>query len=211
MVSKPRSWISRAGAYLIPQLIALVFFVGFPVGWTAVAPVTYLKFERHDGRVAANAKVCLLFFIPYRQATIEPVVGFEDRFIGGTVSYDRKRTNHRGTKSEDQSYLTIRGENEVSFEAPVSPSDAESIREQAEAFLKEDQATELAIFTYASWNFSIFGGGLISLLTVIYVGAIGFGLVIKLVHGVQWACGVPPGRRWLARHLKNAGGDPLSR
>ena len=201
MVSKRSSWISRAAAYLIPQLIALVFFVGFPVGWTAAAPVTYLKFERHDGRVAANAKVCLLFVIPYRQATIESVVGFDERFIGGTVSYDRKRTNHRGTKSEDQAYLTIRGE-DATFEVPVSPDDGDTICEQAEAFLKDEQATELSVFTYATWNFSIFGGGLVSLMTVLYVGVIVFGLFVKLVHGVQRVCGVPPDRRWLARHMR---------
>ncbi len=203
MSTKPSSPISRFFAFVIPQFIALLFFVGFPAGWTAAVPVAYTKFERHDGRVTATSRVCLLFVIPYRQATIDPVAGIDDRFVGGSVTYDRSRRNHSGTKSEDQAYLNIHGE-ETSFEVPVSPANIKTVREQAEAFLKDESATELPLFTVANWKFGVFGGGLLSLLTVLYVGTIVFGLLLKVIHGIQRLCGVPPERRFLAKRMIDA-------
>lgn len=202
--SKPkRSWAGKVGSFLLMQLLAFVVLVGFPAGWTAAAPVSWIKFERRDGQVSASVKTCLLFVIPYRVKSISPVTGFDDRFLGGTTSYDSKRPHRQSVKSEDQAYLTIQSPDQQ-FEVPVTPHDIDSVKKKSEAFLNDPQATELKLFVVANWKFSVFGGGVISLLAVLYVGSLAFGVVLKTIHGVQWLCGVPPGRRWLVKAIKNA-------
>lgn len=198
-----RSWVARAATYLLLQLLAFGFLVGFPAGWTAAAPVSWIKYERRDGQVSASVKTCLLFVIPYRVKSISPVSGFDDRFVGGTTSYDSKRPHRQSVKSEDQGFLTIQSSDQQ-IEVPVTPHDIDSVMKQSQAFLTDPQATELELFVVANWKFSVIGGGLVSLLAVLYVGTLAFGVVLKMIHGVQWLCGVPPERRWLAKTLKNA-------
>lgn len=197
-----RSWPARLAGFLAQQLFALAVFVGFPALVTAIAPVSWVQFERHDGRVSASARICLLFVVPYRTLTVDPVVGVGDRFVAGTVTRERRSGGRdRETKSEDKGFLVIQGP-EHAAEVPVTPFNLRSVLERSEAFLQDPEATELQLFVVANWKFSVIAGGLISLLTVLYVAALAFGIVLKTIHGAQWAAGVPPQRRLLVRYLK---------
>jgi hypothetical protein len=52
------------------------------------------------------------------------------------------------------------------------------VRERVEAFLQDESRSELRFWTVANWKFSVIFGGLISLLTVLYVvGVVGSILV----------------------------------
>jgi hypothetical protein len=151
---------------LFGHLIGLLFCVGFPALVTAVAPVSWIRFDRHGERVTAKAQTCLLFFIPYRTQVVDPVIGIDDRFVRGTV--ERRRSRDTQNRSEDEAFLVINGEDGFA-EVPVTPYNIKSVSERSETFLKDPEATQLKMFVVANWKFSMFAGGAISLLTVLYV------------------------------------------
>jgi hypothetical protein len=165
--------------FLFGHAIAFFFCVIFPGLVTAIAPVSYVSFERDGEKVVARARVCTLFVIPYQNKRIDPVVGLGDHFIAGTVG--RRVGNRDAVRSEDQAYLMIHGESEENYaKVPVSPVNIKSVTEKAEAFLKDPQSTKLNFFVVANWKFSVFAGGLISLLTVLYV----VGVTLSILQGL---------------------------
>lgn len=170
--------LKRFRDFLIGQSIAFVFCVFFPAFLTAVAPVSWISFQRQGDKVIATSKTCALFFIPYQVKTIDPVVGVGDHFISGT--YSRRTGNRESVKSEDQAFLMIHGEGEQAAKVAVSPVNIKSVTERAEAFLKDPNSTKLNLFVVANWKFGIFGGGLISLLTVLYV----VGVTLAIFQGI---------------------------
>jgi hypothetical protein len=200
-----RSALARAAGFVFTQLLALVVFVGIPVAVTAIAPVAWTTFERREGRVVARSQVCLMFVIPYRQASIDAVTAVDQRFVGGTETSRRRRSGRDNVKSEDQSFLVIHGnpqDQDAVVEVPVSPVDIDAMVEKSQAFLADQQATELKLFTVANWKFSVFAGGATCLLTVIYVGTIVFGICLKAINAIQRACGVPVERRFMVKLMK---------
>ncbi len=197
-----RSLAARIGTFLFQQLLALAVFVGFPALVTAIAPVSWVTFERHDGRVTATTRTCLLFVVPYKHQTVEPVVGLGDRLVEGTYSRERRKGRDRYTKSEDEGFLVIRGPGQT-VEVSVTPHNLESVVERSETFLDDPQARELKLFVVANWKFSMIVGGLLSLLTVLYVVILAFGIALKILHLFQALMGVPPERRWLAKQLQS--------
>jgi hypothetical protein len=196
-----RSLIGKIVSFLLHQLAALVLFVGIPALVTAIAPVSWVKFERRDGTVSAKAQTCLLFVVPYKTQAVSPVVGIGDRFVGGSYTRKRRPGRDRVTKSEDEGFLIIQGVEEAA-EVSVTPHDLKSVIERSEAFLHDSQAAELKLFVVANWKFSVIGGGLISLLTVLYVVSIVGGGAVKLIRVYQWALGIPPERRLFAKLIK---------
>jgi hypothetical protein len=164
--------------FLLGHAIAFFFCVVFPGLVTAVAPVSWVTFERQGDDVVANAKTCTLFFIPYQNKTIDPVVGVGDHFISGT--YSRRTGNRESTRSEDQAFLMIHGEGESRAKVPVSPVNIKNVTERAEAFLKDTQSTKLKMFVVANWKFSVLAGGAISFLTAIYV----LGVTLSIFQGI---------------------------
>lgn len=206
----PRSRVARVVSFLLHQLAALGFFVGVPALVTAIAPVSWVKFERRDGTVTATTRVCLLFVVPYKTKIVSPVTGIGERFVGGSYSRERRSGGDRVTKSEDEGFLVIQGA-DLTAEVPVTPFNLKSVIEQSEAFLKDAQATELKLFVVANWKFSVIGGGLISLLTVLYIASVVGGGTVKLIHLFQRSLGIPPDRRLFARLLAPKRGQQASR
>lgn len=168
------------------QLLALGVCVGVPALVTAIAPVSWVTLERQEGRVTAVAQTCLLFVVPYKTRTVDPVTGFGDRFVAGTVTRERRPGPDRETKSEDEGFLVIQGPGQ-SAEVPVSPVSLGGVLDRANGFLEDPQAAELRLFVVANWKFSVIGGGLISLLTVLYVVGVTVGLLMKFVGLIRWA------------------------
>ena len=197
-----RGWLSRVVGFVVTQLFVLLVFVGVPALVTAIAPVAWVSFERREGDVSATAQVCLLFFVPYQTMHVSPVTRVSDRVHAGSVRYDRSRkVNDREVKAEDSGFLVIHGPDQ-SAEVPLTPFNLKSVVEQVNTFLQDPQATELKLFVVANWKFSILGGGLASLLTILYVGAVAFSVIVYSVHLIQGALGVPSHERWLALWLK---------
>ncbi len=190
-IPKPRGpWWARLGSFVLHQLLALAVFVGFPALVTAIAPVSWIKFERQDGQVSVTAQTCLLFFVPYKTIHLDPVTGIGDRFVAGTMNRERRPGRDRITRSEDEGVLVIHGHDQ-SAEISVTPFNIKSVTERAQGFLDDPQATELKLFVVANWKFSIVAGGLVSLLTVLYVVILVGGFMGKLL-GLLRPGQVPP-------------------
>ncbi len=154
---------------IISQIIGFVFCIGMPAAVTAIAPVSWIKFQRQGDRVTAEAKTCLLFVIPYKTARIDPVLGFGDRTNNGTLTRSRRSggSDHY-VRSEAEGFLAIQGKDDA-VEIPVTPYNLKSVLEKSEAFLKDPKSTDLRLFVVANWKFSVIAGGLVSLFTVLYV------------------------------------------
>lgn len=182
---------------IFAHAFAWFFCIGFPAIVTAIAPVSWIKYERHGDHVTATAKTCLLFVIPYKTVTVDPVTGFGDRTKSGSVSvYRRSNGRHDDhVKAEDEGFLVIQGPNQKA-EVSVTPHDLESVQEKSDAFLNDPQATVLKLFVVANWKFSVIGGGLASSLLVLYLGgcvfAIGQWLLRLLGFGKQAERKGPP-------------------
>lgn len=181
---RPTSW----GSYLGGHAIAFLFCVLFPGIVTAVAPVSWVSFQRHEGRTTARAQICLFFVIPYQTKSVDPVIGIDDRFVRGKVA-PRRPGREMGHQSEDEAFLVIHGDGKT-VEVPVTPFNIQSVTERAQAFLSNPQATELRMTVVANWKFSILMGGLVSLLTVLYV----VGICLSIVSGMARLLGLAPRR-----------------
>jgi hypothetical protein len=128
--------------------------------------------------VAATAKTCVFFVIPYKTAVVESLIGVGDRFVAGQA-VPRADRRDRTYRSEDESFLLLRGR-ETDVEVPVSPASVATVSKRIAEFLAQPQATELRLFVVANWKFSLIAGGLLSLLTVLYF----LGLAVSIVFWV---------------------------
>jgi hypothetical protein len=171
-MAKKNSWKDL----IIGHLIAFVFCIAFPGFVTAIAPVSWVSFQRNGDKVSARTHICMFFVVPYRSKTIDPVVGVGDRFVRGKV--ERSRSNSQSHRSEDEGFLVIHG-NDQTVEVPVTPFNIKSVTKRAEDFLADPNASNLKMTVVANWKFSVFGGGLVSLLTVLYV----FGILWSIWRG----------------------------
>lgn len=167
--------------WAIPQLIAFVVCVGAPGFLTAMVPVSWLKFERQVDQVTAQAKICVFFIIPYRTENVAPVVAVSDREKSGSTTRHRRTGTDKYVKAEDKGYLTIEGPDQAA-EVLVSPHDLKSVVEKATSFLKDPQSTELKMYVVANWKFGVIAGGLLSLLTVIWVIGVSCSLFLMVLR-----------------------------
>lgn len=172
---------------LASHLLGLLICVGLPALVTAIAPVSWVRFHREDGHVTATAKTCLLFVVPYRTVVVHSPVHAGRRDVSGTYARTKRGAGQRDvyTKSEDEGFLVIEGAEQFA-EVPVTPHDLKSVIEKSQAFLDNPQATELKMFVVANWKFSIIAGGLVSLLTVLYV----VGIALTICKGLLRALGI---------------------
>ena len=190
---------------MLSHLLVIFFCVGFPAMVTGIAPVSWIKFERRDGQVSASAKICLFFVVPYRTIYVSPVIGVGDRFVEGTVTREERDRRTVRTKSEDEDYLVIRGNGQTA-EVPVSPFSIKSVVKKTESFLKEEGATDLKLFVVANWKFSVIAGGLVSLLTVLYVCALIYQISLGVIRCFKWALGISSDDKSFSQSRMSDGG-----
>ena len=189
--------------FLFSLSIGFAIFVGIPALFTAIAPVSWIKFDRSAGQTRATTKTCLLFLIPYQSRTIESIDRISTRFVAGEYNEDSRRSGKDQTKSEDQGFLVIHSKDQT-VEVSVSPVSLGTVSRQAQDFLDSSNEGPLELFVVANWKFSVIAGGLLCLLTVFYLVALSCDLVLKLIHGIQWTIGIPPEKRLLAAWVKKA-------
>jgi hypothetical protein len=63
----------------------------------------------------------------------------------------------------------------------VSPASLSRVVQRAQEFLTNSQLSDLRMIVVANWKFSVIAGGLLSLLTVLYI----VGLVLLLGRGFK--------------------------
>lgn len=168
---------------VITQLIALLVFLVIPAIVTAVAPVSWVKFQRQGDRVTARAEVCLFFIIPFRTLTVDPVTGVDDRTKAGSITRHRRPGTDKFTQAETQGFLSIEGPNSTA-EVSITPHDLESVKKKAEDFLKDPKVTELKLFVVANWKFSVIAGGLATLFAALYVFGVAGATVMFVLRTV---------------------------
>jgi hypothetical protein len=169
---------------IIAQLLGWLVCIVVPGVVTAIAPVSWIKFQRQGDHVTARADICFFFVIPYRTLTVDPVTSVGNRTKSGSINrYRRSGKADEYIRAESEGFLQIQGPHHE-IEVPVTPADIESVVKKAGAFLQDPQAAELKLFVVANWKFSILFGGLASLMTVLYLGgviaALGLFLLRKL-------------------------------
>lgn len=158
----PRTWLGFAR----DQFLVFLFLVAFPGFVTAVAPVSWIRLERHGDQTFAVVHRCMFFVVPYRTDELEHVIGVDDQFVQGETRRDA--VHQRNESTEDQAYLVLHGR-DGSVRVEVSPVSIEGVRQRAKDFLADPQATVLHMTVVANWKFSVIVGGFVSLLTVLYL------------------------------------------
>lgn len=170
---------SFAGAAL-RHLFGLLICFGLPALVTAIAPVSWLTFQRSGDQVVAQAKTCLLFIVPFRTATVSPVASVGDRTVTGPTTYERRPGQRdRERTPETEGFLAIHGPNQTA-EVQVTPANLQAVEGKVNAFLQNPNASELKLFVVANWKFSVVAGGLVSLLAVFYL----LGLLVAIFRQV---------------------------
>ncbi|MEQ1840659.1 MAG: hypothetical protein ABL994_09625 [Verrucomicrobiales bacterium] len=167
---QPPGRVSR----LISQFVGVLLLIGILVIATGVAPVSWITFERIDGKVRARTQSCVFFIVPYHTTRIEPVTRIDTRTRSGSDNRERRtgRTD-RYVKADDVGYLKIEGPSQ-SAEVPVAPSSLKSIEEKARGFLDDTRAVEIKLFVVANWTLSLVFSGLATVLYGIIAGCFAF-------------------------------------
>ena len=183
---RPSSILTR----IITQLVAVLVLIGILVIMTKVAPVSWILFERTDGRVRARMQECVFFVVPYRTVWIDPVTKFDTRTETGSVTRERRPGGDRITKADDNGYFMIGGPNQ-SIDVNVAPSSLAEVVERTNSFLADPNARELKLFVVANWTFSLIFSGLATLL----YGFIAVCYMIAIVQGFLKMLGRSQARR----------------
>lgn len=158
---------------VVSQILVLLVCVVAPGALTAVAPVSWLHFERQSDHVVGRANVCMFFVIPYQKIVVDPVTEVSQHEVSGSYTRHRRSGTDKYTQAETTGYLSIIGPNHKG-EVYVTPHNIDEVTAKVQAFLKDSQAKELKMFVVANWKFSVIGGGFMCLLTVLYaVGVVG--------------------------------------
>jgi hypothetical protein len=174
------------GGKIVSQGFVFAFCVLFPGLTTAVAPVSWVKFQRNGDRVTARVQVCAFFVVPYKTMTVDPVIGISDRSKSDRVTQERRGGKLTNIHTEGAGFLVIQGEGQTA-EVSVTPHNLKSVVEQSNAFLVDPQAKEMKLFLVANWKFSVVMGGVLTLLTVLYVVGVVLGffaIVFRSARGL---------------------------
>ncbi|MCB9082465.1 MAG: hypothetical protein H6555_12225 [Lewinellaceae bacterium] len=142
--------------------MSFFFCVILPAFITGIAPISTVQLTRTTMGVQACVSNNIFFVIPVRQRTIDPVVAVGDKYIGG------QKGSARLTRAEDEGYLLIEGQYRVE-RVPVSPVNLRNLQTRADDFLQNEQLPSLKLWCVANWKFSVLAGGLVSLLTLLYL------------------------------------------
>jgi hypothetical protein len=169
--SKARRPKQRFG--LFEFVLGAICCVGLPGLMTAIAPVSWLEFNRVDHQVKAEARTCVFFFFPYRTQQLTDVRNVSTAFRLGDEQHRRPGDKKRG-RAESEGTIRLHGpqgnaEAGQTISVSVSPASYKAIEAQIQKFLADPQQRHLTLFTVANWKFGIFFAIPVCLLTVLFV------------------------------------------
>ena len=170
---EPAAKKATLGEKIFGHAILILGCVLFPAFVTAIVPLSITRFTRDGGQIHATVSKHLLFVIPYRQIEVRNVIRVNDAFQGGTkIEQTSRRPGSSPTSSavssEDEAFLVIEGAASTA-KVEVSPVNIRNVVEKTRDFLKNSRQPDLRLVTVANWKFGVFGGGLLSLLTLFYL------------------------------------------
>ena len=159
---------------LFEFLIGGLFSVGLPALMTAIAPVSWLEFNRVEERVTAKAQTCLLFVIPYRTQELADVKEVTTTFKLGDMQHRRRGDNNHQGRAESKGSVVLHGPKQGEADGEivtvsVSPASTGSVETKIKAFLADPQQKSLSLFTVANWKVGVIFAIPASLLTMLFV------------------------------------------
>jgi hypothetical protein len=171
--TEPAAKKATLGEKIFGHAIFILGCVLFPAFVTAIVPLSVTRFTRDGERIHAAVRKHLLFVVPYRQIEVRNVIRVNDAFQGGTkIEQTPRRPGSSPTSgavsSEDEAFLVIEGEDNTA-KVEVSPANIRGVLEKTRDFLENSRQPDLRLVTVANWKFGVFGGGLLSLLTLFYL------------------------------------------
>ena len=158
---------------LFEFLVGGLFCVGFPGFMTAIAPVSWLEFNRVEDRVDATTQTCVFFVFPYSTQELADVKKVSTTFRRGELQDRRAGGNNRG-RAESQGGVILHGPEQEGQEATtisvsVSPASFKTVDAKVNGFLGDPQQKTLKLFVVANWKFGIIFAIPLCLLTVLFV------------------------------------------
>lgn len=187
MTKAQTSQKTKWGEVALQHLIVFLICIVFPGLTTAVAPATWLTFERTTERLTCTARTCVYFIVPYKVQRVDQVVSIDHREREG--EYHRVRKHGRDTNesvySDGEGFLQILGENGQKAEVSVSPASLDSVLDKTTAILNTNTPGTRRLFVIANWKFGGLMGGVLTMFTALYV--VGYSLelvrrVLKLLR-----------------------------
>ncbi|MFO0922577.1 MAG: hypothetical protein U0905_08850 [Pirellulales bacterium] len=165
-------------------LLGFVACVVVPGLVTAIAPVSYLTMERtqeEGGSIRAEARQCMFFIVPFRTQKLDSIAEVNDHVIAARskTAEERRRTRTGRGTIEGEGTLILVDDDERAIHIPVSPASIATVKKKVDGFIHDPNQPKLSLFLVANWKFSLIGGGLVTLLTILFV----VGWSIQLVVG----------------------------
>ncbi len=175
------------GGMLLQHIIVIFFCVVFPGGVTFIAPATWLTFERSSEGVRCDTRTCMFFVVPFKIQEVERVTGIGHRQRAGKTERKRKfgRTTDKNVQVDGEGFLQIYGEGDEQIEVSVSPASLESVMGKSNDFLASTEKGSTTIFAIANWKFGGLMGGVLSLLTLLFVVGYTLGFLKWIFMGLR--------------------------
>jgi hypothetical protein len=181
------------GGMLLQQLIVFLVCVVFPGLVTAMAPATWITFERTAETVRCTTRTCVFFIVPYKVQQVDHVTAIDHHERAGKAKKERRfgRLTGKTINVHGEGFLQIEGTGDQLAEVSVSPSSMDSVVSQSNAFLTSTTPASTTIFTIANWTFGGLMGGFLTLLTVLYVVGYSLGFLNWVFVGVKGMFALP--------------------
>ena len=156
------------------HLLVFGLCVAMPTLVMLIMPVASTTLTRSHGSVSATVVRKIIFVIPFQTETLYDVIAVDDQYQAGTLSQTTpsgpKRDPMRPTtRSESMSWLILQSK-EATVDVPVSPANMDEAQRKVRDFLGDESQPELRLLTVANWKISVITGGVLSLLSLFYVG-----------------------------------------
>jgi hypothetical protein len=162
------------------QLIAIVCMVLLPGLITMVAPRTGLEFSKSASGTSVTVTRYVWLFVPWRTVEVDRVsrldVEVTPRARHANTAENRRK-GRAGAVHLATGQLTVVGA-DVQLVVQVSPETSHVVAGHFKRFTEEPDARAQRISVYASWGLTYVLGGVMSLLTALYV----FGAVARIVQ-----------------------------
>jgi hypothetical protein len=166
VITRPTSRQATPGGQRFAYTIGFIFCVMFPAFVTLIAPVSTLTLSWDGEQVEASTTRFVYLVVPYATTTLSDVRSADTALRPAHTEPEPGRSS--STTVEGEAHLQLSGP-QGQLTIPISPINVESAQRSVEAFLAQPNRAGLRLLAVANWKFSVIAGGLLSLLTLLYV------------------------------------------
>lgn len=159
------------GGLIMQHIFVFLICIVFPGAVTAICPAAWLTMERTSDGVRGKVRTCLFFVIPYKFQQVDYITEIGQRERAGRTEKQREfgRTTDKTVHVQGEGFLQIHGPGDQLLEVSVSPASLDRVAGRANDFLNGTEPGPVTIFVIANWKFGALMGGVLSLLTLLYI------------------------------------------